>query len=290
MKVLLTGASGQLGQALRRCVPLAVELHAVDRTQLDISDAAQVNSLVNALRPQLIINAAAYTAVDKAESDEAAATRGNVDGPRNLANAIRDMDQARLLQVSTDFVFDGRSSSPYRPQDATNPLSVYGKTKLAGEQAVLSTLGARAAIIRTAWVYAAQGRNFLRTMLRLMNERGAVRVVTDQVGTPTAAHSLAQVLWQFALRPDLNGIYHWTDAGVASWYDFAVIIAEEARSLGVLTREASIAPIATHEYPTPAKRPAFSVLDKAATYAALNVAPAHWRERLREVLREVAQG
>jgi dTDP-4-dehydrorhamnose reductase len=290
VKVLLTGANGQLGQALQRYVPADVELRAVDRAQLDISHAAQVTKLVADVQPQLIINAAAYTAVDKAESDEVAAIRANIDGPAHLARALHDLTGARLIHVSTDFVFDGRSSTPYQPDDVTGPLGVYGRTKLSGEQAVLSALSQRALVVRTAWVYAAQGHNFLRTMLRLMNERGAVRVVADQVGTPTAAHSLAQVIWKFAVQPELSGAYHWTDAGVASWYDFAVAIAEEATAAGLLQRAVVIMPIATHEYPTPAKRPAYSVLDKAKTHAVLNLAPVHWRARLREVLREISSG
>lgn len=289
MKVLLTGANGQLGRALQRHIPANIELHALERAQLDIGNAAQVSKYVSELRPQLIINAAAYTAVDKAESEVSAAQRGNIDGPKYLAQAAHALNDTRLLQVSTDFVFDGRSAMPYRPEDGTHPLSVYGQTKLAGEQAVLNVLGARATVVRTAWVYGAHGHNFMRTMLRLMNERGAVRVVADQVGTPTAVHSLAHVIWRFASSDVAGGIYHWTDAGVASWYDFAVAIAEEARALGILKRDANVTPIATYEYPTPATRPSYSVLDKASTYTALQLEPVHWRERLREVLREVSR-
>lgn len=287
MKVLIAGANGQLGRALQAQAPGDVEIRAAGRAELDIGDAAAVSRYVAEFAPQIIINAAAYTAVDKAESDEPGAVRGNVDGPRNLAAAACALNGARLIHVSTDFVFDGRGSSPYKPQDATAPLGVYGRTKLAGEQAVAKELGDRALIVRTAWVYAAQGSNFMRTMLRLMKERGAVRVVADQVGTPTAAGSLADVLWRFAARPDLSGIYHWTDAGTASWYDFAVAIAEEAFACGLLQKEAQITPIATEEYPTPAKRPAYSVLDKRTTLTALNLTPVHWRQRLRSILAQI---
>lgn len=287
MRVLVTGASGQVGRALIASKSADVELRALSHAELDIGDPAQVRRVVVDFQPELIVNAAAYTAVDKAESDEAGAVRGNVEGPRNLAMATRELNGARLLHISTDFVFDGCSATPYKPTDATRPLGVYGKTKLAGERAVLEVLGNRAAIVRTAWVYAAQGSNFLRTMLRLMKERGAVRVVADQIGTPTAAHSLANVLWKFAQRSDLFGVFHWTDAGIASWYDFAVAIAEEARARGLLDKEALVTPIATEDYPTPAQRPAFSVLDKRTTVAALGLPSVHWRQNLRSVLTEL---
>lgn len=283
MKVLITGASGQVGRVLTAQAPAGTDIRAVDYQELDIADAASVGRYINAFRPEVIINAAAYTAVDKAESDEAAAIRGNVEGPRHLAVAAAATN-ARLIHISTDFVFDGRSSTPYKPGDAPNPLSVYGRTKLAGEKAVLEALGDGATIVRTSWVYAAQGGNFMRTMLRLMSERGAVRVIADQVGTPTAAHSLAEVLWRLAARGELSGVFHWSDAGIASWYDFAVAIAEEAYTRGVLPKLPQVTPIATHEYPTPALRPAYSVLDKSATYEMLQMMPMHWRENLRRTL------
>lgn len=287
MKVLVTGASGQLGRALATSIPTGVRLLAVTRAELDIGDLASVQRCVKEFQPDLIINAAAYTLVDKAESEVAAAEHGNVEGPRSLALAARELPGTRLIHVSTDFVFDGSQSSPYPPDNRPAPLGVYGKTKLAGEQAVSEVLGSRALIVRTAWVYDAHGKNFLRTMLRLMKERGAVRVVADQVGTPTCSHSLAQALWLFARRPELSGVYHWTDAGVASWYDFAVAIAEEAVAHGLLASLPQVVPIATHEYPTPVRRPAYSVLDKSATHAALGVPPVHWRVRLREVMAQV---
>jgi dTDP-4-dehydrorhamnose reductase len=286
MKVLIVGAGGQLGRALLAVAPVDAQVRGVTRQELDVTDAHAVQVMVNQWRPQLIINAAAYTAVDKAESEPEMAERGNVLAPRNLARAAQAI-KARLIHVSTDFVFDGHSSQPYAPDSATAPLGVYGRTKLAGEQAVQEVLNAGVLIVRTAWVYDANGRNFLRTMLRLMHECGVVRVVADQVGTPTSAASLAKVIWQFATRDDLSGVYHWTDAGVASWYDFAVAIAEEAVAAGVLSTMPIITPIASHEYPTPAQRPAFSVLDKSATYQALALTPVHWRDQLRAVIKQV---
>jgi dTDP-4-dehydrorhamnose reductase len=290
LKVLVTGANGQLARALCTSVPEHIELHAVTRAELDIGDLTRVQHCIATIQPDVIINAAAYTLVDKAETDVAEAERGNVEGPRNLALAARELKSARLIHVSTDFVFDGSCSTPYAPDAVPAPLGVYGRTKLAGEQTVREVLGERALMVRTAWVYDAHGKNFLHTMLRLMQERGAVRVVADQVGTPTCAHSLAAVLWQFALKPELSGVYHWTDAGVASWYDFAVAIAEEAVACGVLPVMPQVTPIASHEFPTPVKRPAYSVLDKSATHAALELKPVHWRQRLREVMSQMVLG
>lgn len=288
MKALLTGAAGQLGRSLRAMRPASVELIACTRADLDIGDAAAVQARLARERPDVIINAAAYTAVDKAESEPQLARRINTDGAENLARAARDIG-ARLIHVSTDFVFDGESSSPYRPEAPTRPLSVYGLTKRDGERAVLATLPQHSVIVRTAWVYAAEGANFLRTMLRLLGERGAVRVVADQVGTPTAAGPLAEVLWRIAAEPQIRGIHHWTDAGVASWYDFAVAIAEEGAVRGLLPAAVTVTPIATEEYPTPARRPAYSVLDKRSL-AAFGFAPLHWRQRLRETLQGLAHG
>jgi dTDP-4-dehydrorhamnose reductase len=287
LRVLVTGANGQLGRALVATVPANTQVRAVTRAELDIGDSSRVQQLIESFRPDVVINAAAYTLVDKAETEVTEAERGNIDGPRNLALAIRDSRSSRLIHVSTDFVFDGSRSTPYPADAVPAPLGVYGRTKLAGEQVVRDVLGERALIVRTAWVYDAEGKNFLRTMLRLMGERGAVRVVADQVGTPTCAHSLAEVLWMFAARPDLQGTFNWTDAGVASWYDFAVAIAEEAVSTGVLKSMPEITPIASHEYPTPVHRPAYSVLDKSATHGVLGLPHVHWRQRLREVMSQV---
>jgi dTDP-4-dehydrorhamnose reductase len=190
-----------------------------------------------------------------------------------------------MIHVSTDFVFDGNASSPYKVDAPTAPLSVYGATKLAGEQATLAALGDRAVILRTAWVYSATGNNFVRTMLRLM-ARGNVRVVADQVGTPTSAASLAEAIWSIAAA-EAGGVFHWTDAGVASWYDFAVAIAEEGVRAGLLTNPVEVTPIVTSDYPTPARRPPYSVLDKSAAVQRFGLRQIHWKRRLRTVIEEL---
>ncbi len=288
MKVLVTGAGGQVGRSLVTTVADGVQLLAVSHKDLDITDADAVLAYARRQAPDVIINAAAHTAVDRAESEPELAQRVNADGPRHLAAAAREVG-ARLIHISTDFVFDGTASAPYRPEAATAPVSVYGRTKHAGEQAVLETLPDRSVIVRTAWVYAAAGSNFVRTMLRIMNASGAVRVVADQVGTPTAAISLAETLWKITGEPQITGIHHWTDAGVASWYDFAVAIAEEGAALDLVPPTVTVTPIGTADYPTPARRPAYSVLDKSSLVR-YGLVPAHWRRRLRTVLGEMKIG
>jgi dTDP-4-dehydrorhamnose reductase len=287
VKVLITGANGQVGRALLKSVPPGVNAIAVARADLDIGDAQAVLASVQSIRPDLIINTGAYTAVDKAESEPQLAERANSFGPRHLGLAAATTG-SRLLHLSTDFVFDGTASRPYKTDAPTNPLSVYGRTKLAGEEAVRHTLPERSVVIRTAWVYAAEGANFVRTMLRLMAAKGSVRVVADQVGTPTSADSLANVIWAVAGRPEMSGLYHWSDLGVASWYDFAVAIAEESAALGILPAEVRVDPIATEEYPTPARRPSYSVLDKRSLLTQVSIPARHWRSSLRLVLKEIA--
>lgn len=289
MKVLVTGASGQVGRALLATAPKDVQAVGFTRAELDIGNAAQVSELVRKHAPDAIVNAAAYTAVDRAETEQDAARSGNETGPRNIALAAREAGagstRTRLLHFSTDFVFDGNSSTPYTPDAPTNPLSVYGRTKLAGERAVLEAMP-DAIVVRTAWVYAAQGKNFVLTMLRLMKEKGAVNVVADQVGTPTSATSLARAAWHLLGTPGVRGIHHWTDGGVASWYDFAVAIAEEAHAIGLLEQLPKVSAIRTIDFPTPARRPSYSVLDKSAEKS-LGLVPDHWRQSLRAVLREI---
>lgn len=281
MKVLVTGARGQVGAALVASAPPAIDLVATDRAQLDISDRGQVIERVGGICPHAIINAAAYTAVDQAESEPELAFRINRDGAANLAEAAQACG-ARLIQLSTDYVFDGRKPMPYLPDDSPNPLSVYGESKLAGECAARERAEGSALVVRTAWVYAAQGRNFVNTMRRLLSERKEVRVVCDQIGTPTHAASLAQALWRMLERDVPAGIYHWTDAGVASWYDFAVAI-RTIISPSAGSRLAAIVPIPTHEYVTAARRPPCAVLDKTKTWRDLGHAD-HWMDELNGML------
>lgn len=285
MKILVTGVGGQVGQALVSGAPAHMELVACTHADVDITDERAVFSCIRQHKPAVIVNAAAYTAVDRAESEPDLARRINADGPLYLARAAREA-AARLVHISTDFVFDGISSVPYRPDAAAKPLNVYGVTKKAGEDAVLGALPEHSVILRSSWVYAASGRNFLGTMLRHMRSNGAVRVVADQIGTPTAARSVAEAIWQIIEKPAISGTHHWTDAGVASWYDFAVAIAEEAAHLGLLLGSATVTPIATEEYPSAARRPAYSVLDKTSL-TSLGFIPVHWRTRLRSVLGEI---
>jgi dTDP-4-dehydrorhamnose reductase len=273
-----------LGRELLRTAGTGVECVALTRRDLDIGDAGAVAACFARLAPAMVVNAAAYTAVDAAEADPAAANRANSEGPANLAGTCRDSG-IRLTHISTDFVFAGDASQPYTEGAPTGPLGEYGRSKLAGEQAVQSLLP-EAMILRTGWVYSSFGHNFARTMLRLMAEREELAVVADQVGTPTWARGLAEAVWAGAKRPELSGIYHWSDAGVASWYDFAVAIAEEAFALGLLPHPVRVRPIATRDYPTPAQRPSYSVLDKTRSWADLALPALHWRLQLRNMLNE----
>jgi dTDP-4-dehydrorhamnose reductase len=195
-----------------------------------------------------------------------------------------------MLYLSTDFVFDGAQGRPYAPGDEPRPLGVYGRTKLEGERAAARILDRQALIVRTAWVYSRHRRNFVLTMLRLMAERSEVGVVADQIGTPTWAGSLAEALWTAAERTDLGGVVHWSDAGVASWYDFAVAIHEEALAAGLLTRAVTVRPLRTEEFPSRARRPPFSVLEKGGSWEALGRTPPHWRVNLRRMLQALARG
>lgn len=285
-RVLVTGAGGQLGRALLATVPDGVAVTGLQRSDLDIGDEAAVAACLDANTPQLLINAAAYTAVDRAEEEPEAAQRSNALAPGLLAAACARRG-IRLLHVSTDFVFDGRQGTPYAPDAPAHPLGVYGASKLAGEDSVRA-VGGDSLILRTGWVYSAGSANFLHTMLRLHRERDELRVVADQIGTPTAAGSLAGAIWAVAARPALTGVYHYSDAGACSWYDFAVAIGEDAQAAGLLVSPARVLPINTADYPTAARRPAFSVLDKTASWRDFELEPRHWRAWLRDTLAQLA--
>jgi dTDP-4-dehydrorhamnose reductase len=286
VKVLLTGAAGQLGQALIHSRPEGVGLIACGRAELDLADPQACAAAVRLHRPAWVLNAGAYTAVDRAESEPELAQAVNGGAPAAFAEALASTG-GRLLQVSTDFVFNGAQGSPYRPDQPLDPLGVYGASKAAGEVAALQLAGAR--VLRTSWVYGPVGQNFCRTMLRLHRERPQIGVVADQVGCPTSTHTLAAACWRAIglgapAGADQPRILHWSDAGAASWYDFAVAIGELGVAAGLLERAASVRPLTSAEYPTPAQRPSYSLLDCSASRAALGLEPQHWRAALAQVL------
>jgi dTDP-4-dehydrorhamnose reductase len=283
VKVLVLGG-GQIGAAVVKAAPSQHEIVALTRAQLDIADCKAVAKSLDGIKADWVVNAAAYTAVDRAEDEPQIAAAVNDAAVAALA-AGAARENSRLLHLSTDFVFDGASGRPYLPGDATNPLSVYGATKLAGEHHVIA---ARSGIVlRTSWVYASVGKNFVLTMLKLMSERAQINVVSDQIGSPTWAASAAAAIWGLIEAAAEGGIYHWTDLGVASWYDFAVAIQEEALARGLLTRAAAVLPIPSAAYPARAKRPSFSVLDTTGTRSVVKTPAHHWRHNLRKMLDEL---
>jgi dTDP-4-dehydrorhamnose reductase len=288
MRIALTGTTGQVGRALVASVAPDVELIALQRDTLDLTDAASIEHALRRHKPAVVINAAAYTSVDKAEEERELAFVVNSTAVGTLARACRQLG-ARMIHLSTDYVFDGRKACPYVPEDAANPLNVYGASKLAGEKEIATVNGLDWLVVRTAWVYAPWGRNFLATMLRLFRERDVVTVVNDQVGTPTSALSLARCIWHAVADRGPSAILHYTDDGEASWYDFAVAIHQEACVLGLAQRDLRVVPITSQQYSAAAHRPARSVLDTSETRSRLNIRPQHWRTELRQVLQEVAR-
>lgn len=269
-KILVTGASGQVGSELQTLAANQSDCTFVfmSSSQLDITSLDAVNTVI-AEGFKVVINCAAYTAVDKAESDKEKAHVVNATGAANLARACVQHN-VRLIHISTDFVFDGSINRPLKEDDVTNPLSVYGATKLEGERLV-NSIDANAVIVRTAWVYSSFGNNFLKTMLRLFGERSNLNVVFDQIGTPTYARDLAEALLTIATAENWTpGIYHYSNEGVASWYDFAVAIARLSGS------SVQLNPIETSGYPTPAHRPAYSVLNKHKIKQTYGITIPHW--------------
>jgi dTDP-4-dehydrorhamnose reductase len=284
MKTLILGCNGQLGVSLAETASEGSEIIGLDLPELDIIDASAVLERCREIMPDVIINAAAYTAVDKSEADSKLAAAVNVDGPKNIALAAREIG-ARLIHISTDFVFDGRASTPYKPDAETHPVSVYGRTKRDGELIVLEEMSDDVVVIRTSWLYSKTGENFVKTMLRLMSERHELGVVADQIGTPTWSNSLAEAVWAFAIAPETSGVFHWSDGGETSWHGFAVAIQQEALELGLLENEIPIRPISTEYYPTAAVRPKYSVLDCSSTCEAIRLRPAQWRANLHQMLK-----
>ena len=275
-KILITGAKGQLGTEISKILPNAIY---TDADVLDITNANDVKDFVKSNNVDTIINCAAYTAVDRAEDDVELARKINVNGPANLAKT-----GANLIHISTDYVFDGTAHRPYMPDDITNPISVYGVTKRAGEVAVMEN-ARNAIIIRTAWLYSAHGNNFVKTMRRLGLEKESINVVCDKVGTPTFAGDLASAIVK--ILPQLNeknrGIYHFTNAGVCSWYDFATAI------MDMSGLKCDVYPIRSEEYPTRAKRPFYSVLDTNKIRKTFDIAPEHWTIGLKKCIGQLNQ-
>lgn len=289
LKVLITGANGQLGYALQKTAPQfigndnsSVQVVALTRAEFDLAQPEALATILGSYQPDVVINAAAYTAVDKAEADQVLANTINALAVAAIAQWC-EHQKALLIQVSTDFVFDGKKTSPYLPDDQTHPLGVYAQTKRAGELAALENCST-SYVVRTGWVYCEQGANFVKTMLRLGAERETLGVVVDQVGTPTYAVHLAHMIWQLLAQRPEQKTFHFSDAGVASWYDFAVAIFDEAKNKGLLEKIPQLKPIATSDYPTPAQRPVFSVLNKQQTWSLLNISPCHWRHALSVML------
>ena len=301
--ILLTGKTGQLGSELNRLLPKLGEVIAPERNDLDLREPETIRQVMRNANPQLVVNAAAYTAVDAAETDEATALAVNAEAPRLLAQEAKKIG-AMLVHFSTDYVFDGSTKAPYEETDPTNPINVYGKTKLAGEEAIRNS-GTAHLIFRTSWVYATHGRNFLLTILRLATEREELKIVADQVGAPTCAVDLAEATTriltgmiagdkgQFSF-PEVSGTYHMTAAGQTTWYEFTNAMLEEARRapqnlpwLASATKgrpliARHVVPISTEEFRSPTRRPAYSVLSNARLKQVFGVTLPDWRTQLHQ--------
>ena len=298
-RILLIGAAGQVGQELQKTLPPLGEVVSVARNALDLTQVDRIRQLIQEVRPQLIVNAAAYTAVDKAETELDLAKAINAAAPTVMAETAQQIG-ARLIHISTDYVFDGQKNSPYLETDRPNPIGAYGRSKLLGEQGIQQVAAQSPdfgyAILRTAWVYGSQGKsNFVKTMLRLGSDREEVRVVADQVGTPTWSAEIARAIALLApgllntdaASSDLSGIYHFTNSGITSWYDFAVAIFEEAEAIGFPLKLQRVVPITTAEFPTPTQRPAYSALACQKIWAIQQAPAPQWRQSLRRMLTEL---
>ena len=291
--ILLTGCLGQLGSTIQlhwgaSQLAASHDLLAVDIDQLDLTDAEDVTAYLNQLKPAVIINAAAYTNVDGAETDEELAYAVNAEAVSCLVSWCA-ANPCRLIQVSTDFVFDGAQREPYKPDAAPAPLSVYGASKLAGENEILERLPQAGIIVRTSWLYSEFGGNFVKTMLRIMADKRELKVVNDQIGSPTSAHTLTQFLFELIQSETSSGMYHWTDGGEISWFDFAEAIYVQGKLAGLLANDVTILPIPSAEYPTPATRPYYSVLDRSSSLALTGSEPQGWQSALQYVISSLAQ-
>lgn len=284
MRVLITGAEGQFGQHLLRRAPDSISVIGMSRVECDVTDLKSVSSAFQAFQPDLVINAAAYTAVDQAEADQQRAIDVNITGASNVGRASSAL-AARTIHLSTDYVFDGNSSVPYRPGSPTNPINVYGRTKLAGE-AALSAVNADSLIVRTGWLYSAEPKRFVTKVLTELRLGRQVSVVQDQFGVPTGAADLATAIWRCAQNTSLQGLRHWVNSGTGTWYDFAVRIRERALDLGLMPNAPPVTPITSYQWKARASRPKYSVLDGSQLCTELGYPARHWHDALDEVLLE----
>ncbi len=290
MKVLLTGGSGQVGQEIIKSKPEELEIINPCRKKLDLSDYSACIKIVEDQKPDWIINCGAYTQVDDAEKNILLSRKINGYAPAAFAEAINEVN-TNLLHISTDFVFDGNQNFPYKENQSRNPLSQYGSSKALGEELIEKKINdiQKVTILRTSWVMSPIGKNFILTMLRLHSEKETIKAVSDQIGCPTSAEELAKVCWriiELKKKKKLPFIFHWSDAGVASWYDIAIAVGEIAKELGINNKEANVLPIDTIDYPTPAQRPKYSLLNTQNTSNLLDINPIHWRKNLRNILIE----
>jgi len=288
-RVLIAGGSGQIGSALISSAPSQYEIYAPDSDYLDITSSESVASAFAEFRPDVVVNAAAFTAVDKAETERELAFAVNAEGPGHLARACR-LHRAPLIHLSTDYVFDGTKASAYREEDEPNPMNVYGESKLRGERQIVGA-GIPYLILRVSWVFSSVGTNFVKTMLRLAT-RDLVRVVDDQFGTPCSADDIAEALWRCAARPDIREgerLLHYSSQPTTTWFGFANAIFESAASLGIVPSAPRLEPISTDQYPTAARRPSNSILDSSRFQALLGVPPPGWHASLRRVLLAIAE-
>jgi len=291
-QIILTGACGQLGLTIKErwsSFSRAEEFELVckDKDQLDITSKDSIEKAFNSQKVSVLINAAAYTAVDKAESEQDKAYLLNQLGPQYLASYSLKSN-FKLIHVSTDFVFSGKNSKPYLTTDITDPPNVYGKSKLAGEKAILEMNPHLSTVIRTSWLYSRHRNNFVKSMIRLMSEKESLCVVNDQIGSPTSTESLVDLIFTMLKTDDYSGIYHWSDSGSLSWYDFALAIQNYCIEVGLLKKRIPIIPISTSEYPTFACRPKYSVMDSSQTIEKYSIEPKPWKENLKQVIEKMA--
>ena len=292
MKILIAGGDGQLGEALKRTNPSKNECIFCNKNELDISKRRDSEILISKLKPDWIINAAAFTQVDKAEEMKEFTFKVNAEAPKNLCEILNKYG-GRLLQISTDFVFNGQQSHPYSFDDNVDPISVYGASKAQAEKYILNYYGH--IILRTSWVYSDFGKNFLRTMLELQKKNSLtnqpLKIIADQVGTPTSAYSLANLCWAIVeskkLERSKTSIFHWTDSGIASWYDFAHAIGELSLRNGLVSKFPLVVPIFSKDFNSKALRPKYSVLNCYKTKKVFNIESSHWRDELDKVLKKL---